>query len=417
VGSLPGQRPEELRAFLREAGRALGDAFWAPIVEDAAAVKDPTLAPLALSLGRRVSEWAMARAKQEPFSAVNPREAEPLLRSKSAALSILGARAIRACVDLGGLSPQTLVEMFERASARARNVMLLYCLKKGGDRSTELLLIAGLRDPVVSIREEVVECVETCETPPVLEALRAAANAEKNPSLRELMRCTEALATKGYHIDKAAFGFRSVSIKGKGSVGIPAFSLRELGEQEVVVRLGRMMNGTASPGGKEAHAWHQQEIERWHATQDFRDFQADFERKHPRKTLPPSNPTKRAALIRQLHGKDEGFVDAARFLDGNEDEGSIGCNLDPHPGIAVFRKAIEELTAQPSVSAACFEIKEVTDEPHWPFSDTLLVCTSASIPQVSTWVRRLKPDEVLDRDGGLPGPAPEGKRWLAVWWD
>ena len=41
-----------------------------------------------------------------------------------------------------------------------------------------------------------------------------------------------------------------------------------------------------------------------------------------------------------------------RFFAGNDDLGSIGCNLDPHPGIDRFRQVLTGLLARPAAGAA-----------------------------------------------------------------
>jgi hypothetical protein len=40
-----------------------------------------------------------------------------------------------------------------------------------------------------------------------------------------------------------------------------------------------------------------------------------------------------------------------RYFDGNDDEASIGCNLQEHPGIDVFREVLVGLTRRPDVEA------------------------------------------------------------------
>ena len=50
------------------------------------------------------------------------------------------------------------------------------------------------------------------------------------------------------------------------------------------------------------------------------------------------------------------LVSAARFFDGNDDLGSIGCNLSDHPGIETFRKLLVGVMDRPDVEA-------VSDEP------------------------------------------------------
>src|SRR5258707_5147052 len=52
------------------------------------------------------------------------------------------------------------------------------------------------------------------------------------------------------------------------------------------------------------------------------------------------------------------LVPIERFLDGNDDLGSIGCNLLPHPGIGVFREVLVGLLRRPDVQAVYAQITE-----------------------------------------------------------
>jgi hypothetical protein len=115
-------------------------------------------------------------------------------------------------------------------------------------------------------------------------------------------------------------------------------------------------------------------------------------------------------------------VDAVRFMDGNEDYASIGCNLDEHPGPGAFRSVIAAVRARPEVAAIVARIFEVmdADEGEWPYTDTLLVATTAHPSVVGEWFQELQPDEVSPANtSGLKGlpQVPKGHRWYSVWWD
>lgn len=113
-------------------------------------------------------------------------------------------------------------------------------------------------------------------------------------------------------------------------------------------------------------------------------------------------------------------VDAQLFLAGNEDRGSIGCNLNKHPGVARFRDVVDGLVRRSDVSSVLAKIVEVMGEGEYPFTDTLFVCTSAHSDAVAEWFGPLTPDEVgpctVDGLKGVP-IAPGGYRWHSVWWD
>lgn len=142
--------------------------------------------------------------------------------------------------------------------------------------------------------------------------------------------------------------------------------------------------------------------------------------------LPVSDERKRIALIEKIEAlEEEGdvWVQASEFLNGNEDLGSIGCNLEPHPGLAAFRDVVRRVSLHPSVIAVYAEITDMMDEldeDSWPFSESLIVLTSESDEQVMAWFSPLMPDEVYDYDGDPPSYAPEAPedcRWVRVWWD
>jgi hypothetical protein len=62
---------------------------------------------------------------------------------------------------------------------------------------------------------------------------------------------------------------------------------------------------------------------------------------------------KRNRSVRRLAAEPEPqLVPIEEFFDGNDDLGSIGCNLPEHPGIAVFRDILVGLTLRPDVEAA-----------------------------------------------------------------
>src|SRR5438477_8513723 len=80
-------------------------------------------------------------------------------------------------------------------------------------------------------------------------------------------------------------------------------------------------------------------------------------------------------LKADLAGRPEPqVVPVAHFFDGNDDLGSIGCNLDPHPGLDRFRDVLTGLLGRTDVQAVYAQISELDPgEDCWPFSDTVLV--------------------------------------------
>src|SRR5437762_12173923 len=89
------------------------------------------------------------------------------------------------------------------------------------------------------------------------------------------------------------------------------------------------------------------------------------------------------------------IVPIAEFFDGNDDLGSIGCNLDQHPGVGTFRDVLTGLLRRSDVQAVYAQISELDPgEDSWPFSDTVLVVGSISTDDLQKAVSSLQPDEV-----------------------
>lgn len=128
------------------------------------------------------------------------------------------------------------------------------------------------------------------------------------------------------------------------------------------------------------------------------------------------------ALKRQLAALPEPqVIPVAQFFDGNDDLGSIGCNLDPHPGIDVFRSVLTGLLRRPDVQAVYAQISESDPgEGCWPFSDTIIVAGEIAPDDLKSAVAQLQPDEVGDSEAfGISASIVErlGSQLLVMWWD
>jgi hypothetical protein len=110
-----------------------------------------------------------------------------------------------------------------------------------------------------------------------------------------------------------------------------------------------------------------------------------------------------------------------RFFDGNDDLGSIGCNLMKHPGLEAFRNAFAALLKRPDVKAIYAQITELDPgEDSWPFTDTILVVGSIPADELQETLAALEPDEVGpgDPESLSPGISDEERRsTLVAWWD
>ena len=111
------------------------------------------------------------------------------------------------------------------------------------------------------------------------------------------------------------------------------------------------------------------------------------------------------------------------FFEGNQDMGSIGCNLIKHPGTQRFFEILRLIRERPDVQDVLIEINELdeSDVSSWPFSERVYLYTTARREEVSNWLAPLEPDEIEEGfNQGKPSVAPEpddGVRVLAAWWD
>jgi hypothetical protein len=115
------------------------------------------------------------------------------------------------------------------------------------------------------------------------------------------------------------------------------------------------------------------------------------------------------------------IVTVAEFFDGNDDLGSIGCNLDAHPGIGTFRDVLSGLLRRSDVRAVYAQISELDPgEDSWPFSDTVLVAGEISVSDLQKAVSSLQPDQVAEASEFGVSPAVAERHdspVLVVWWD
>ena len=131
---------------------------------------------------------------------------------------------------------------------------------------------------------------------------------------------------------------------------------------------------------------------------------------------------KRDLLVAALASETEGqLVPIDTFFDGNDDPGSIGCNLMQHPGVEVFRSTFERLANRPDVEAIYAQIAEVDPgEDCWPFTDTIFVVGAIPAGELAAQLAALEPDEVGSaNDFGMP-PQLEARHSspvLVAWWD
>lgn len=132
--------------------------------------------------------------------------------------------------------------------------------------------------------------------------------------------------------------------------------------------------------------------------------------------------SKRNRLIEQLAPKPEPqIVSIEEFFDGNDDLGSIGCNLMEHPGMDVFRDTFARIARRPDVTAVYAQIAELDPgEDCWPFADTIFVVGSLSEDELAEALAPLEPDEIWKtEESDIPSDVQKGRdaHVLAAWWD
>ena len=117
------------------------------------------------------------------------------------------------------------------------------------------------------------------------------------------------------------------------------------------------------------------------------------------------------------------LVTLEEFFIGNDDYGSIGCNLLPPLGPHRFYEKLIEIRGRSNVHDVLVEINEVVEEDPttWPFSDSVFVLTNATLNEVASWAAELKPDAIQPsptsgRQRRMPD-LPPGVRPYRLWWD
>ncbi len=116
------------------------------------------------------------------------------------------------------------------------------------------------------------------------------------------------------------------------------------------------------------------------------------------------------------------LLSLSEFFDGNDDFGSIGCNLSPPPGPAEFYEVLKVISARSGVADVRVQITMFDDPEMWPFSDTVWIITSAAPESVVEWFdAAIRPDECsAGWTAGVslePVPVPDGMQPVACWWD
>ena len=110
------------------------------------------------------------------------------------------------------------------------------------------------------------------------------------------------------------------------------------------------------------------------------------------------------------------------FFEGNDEYGSIGCNLPDSVYPREFSEVFKRIRERPDVADVRVQVTSWDDSEEWPFSDTIWVVTSLTRQDIKQRLgKRLHGgDEV---SVGWPDypietvDVPPGMRPLSVWWD
>lgn len=110
------------------------------------------------------------------------------------------------------------------------------------------------------------------------------------------------------------------------------------------------------------------------------------------------------------------------FFDGNDDPGSIWCNLplgpdaEPHE---LARTVLEGIRSRPDVADVRVAVADV-DQPEWPYASTVLIVTDAAPEEVGSWFSEDTAPDVVDqlddRSDLEPGMLPDAPV-VRCWWD
>ncbi len=115
------------------------------------------------------------------------------------------------------------------------------------------------------------------------------------------------------------------------------------------------------------------------------------------------------------------IVSIERFFDGNDDLGSIGCNLTEHPGIDTFRNVLVGLLSRHDIKAVYAQISELDPgDGCWAFTDTIFVVGTISINELNSILSLLEPNEVCSGEQfGIPSFIQQKHQEpvSVVWWD
>jgi hypothetical protein len=138
---------------------------------------------------------------------------------------------------------------------------------------------------------------------------------------------------------------------------------------------------------------------------------------------PPDSLRRRVELAGPIAdmGVPRPLLTLEEFFEGNDEYGSIGCNLPDCPMPREFYEVFKEIRRGPCVADVRVEIRSWDDPGDWPFSDTIWVITSLGWHDIQQCLgRRLHADAIRVGWPDYPIEAvevPTGTQPIGVWWD
>ncbi len=341
---------------------------------------------------------------------------------------------LRAIVRLCGAHPDRerwILANFQRGNVKTKCAILSQCVPRSpepGETYNEMIRLA-LRSRV-SVRRDAIRLIGVTRNMALIDDLREAVGREKKAEDREHFGKYESHCRLGYQIGRHPDGDRTVWVvpdlyRWSGS-NLPPAGWKEGTEHEIATRLRNEILDPDSEDAKWRRAHWDAEIARRQAEDP------DYMTRQPPEFVDESDPVKRRALVQWILKESKAnngtaFVSVDQYFDGNLNEGSIGCNIEAHPGISVFWSVLRRIAARSSVHRVLVVVQRAEiivdksgDADEWPYSDTVCVCTSDSIRVVRQSLKTLQPDAVTKTTSDLAEllpRAPGGFNWMTVWWD
>lgn len=129
------------------------------------------------------------------------------------------------------------------------------------------------------------------------------------------------------------------------------------------------------------------------------------------------------SVIGDVNNREEGhvLVTLEQFFEGNDDPGSIWCNLEAAPEPREVYQKLKTIREREDCADVRIKVTQFDGgDDEWPFSDTVFFITSAAPEDVQSWLgEEFAPDEIdfddLSQVDNIS--VPSGMNAIAAWWD